>query len=193
MPDKSNSLKEIKDSLIELQTEFKEIEELLKKLCKKKKQFLTTGPLIKPVKFNEDGDSLKQTSTNIILVKALNNTDQLQTATVVAYNLGVVENTETKTISDSAVEIEKSIFFSQTAEIQPQSTVFIPVDITTVSEYEVQILDAQVGLYFSTEFIPTTPIPTAQVTSISTTQNSPGSVIDSHIVTYSYQFVELQV
>lgn len=187
---KMNVLEEIKDSIIEPQTD---IADSLKKKCRKKNHNLTTGPIIKPVKFNEDGESLKQIPPNIILTKALNNTSQPQTATIAVYNLasGAAEYKKTNTMSDLALEVEKSLFFCQTVEIQPQSTVFLPVDITTVTEYEVQILDAPIGLYFSTEFLPSTPIPTAQATSISTTQDSPGSVIDSHIVTYSHQFEEL--
>lgn len=155
-----------------------------------KKRNFTTGPIIKPVKFDEDDNAPKQQ----IIVKSLNNTSQPQTVTIAVYNLGgfAAENTKAKTMGDCLVEVDKALFFSQTIEVRPQSTVFLPVDITTVTEYEVQILDVPVGLYFSTEFIPTTPIPTAQARLISTDENEPGEVIDSHIVTYSHQFVILE-
>ncbi|PAB59984.1 hypothetical protein, partial [Anaeromicrobium sediminis] len=174
-------LKEIKAAILEPEPELKQIAELLKRSCRRKKRNYTTGPVIKPVRF--DNNSLKQQPTpNFVIVKALNNTSRPQTATVYFYDLApfIPGKKETKTKDNCLVQEQKVLFFSQTIQVQPQSTVFLPVDITAVTEYEVQVLDAPVGMYFSTEFLPATPIPTAQPGSTSPTQNQPGAVIDSH-------------
>ncbi|PAB57714.1 hypothetical protein, partial [Anaeromicrobium sediminis] len=168
----------------------KQIAELLKKSCGRKKRNYTTGPVIKPVRF--DDNSQKQQTPNFVVVKALNNTTRPQTATVNFYNLGILAAKDIEN-KNAAVEAQKVLFFSQTIQVQPQSTVFLPVNITPITEYEVQVLDAPVGMYFSTEFLPSTPIPTAQAGSTSPNQSTPGAVIDSHIVTYNYQLIPLEL
>lgn len=184
-------LKEIDDCILEPVLELKEIKKLLKLLCGKKKRDLTTGPVIKPVRF-EDNTQNQQTPPNLVVVKALNNTNQLLTARVDVYNLGALsaDNNRSKT-KDNCIQEPKILFFSQTIEVQPQSTLFLPVDITPITEYEIQVLGVSEGMYVATEFLPSTPIPTAQGSITSPNQNTPGAVIDSHIVTYSHQFVDL--